>query len=410
VRRFAFFFLSAILSALAWAASARAANDPALVWHTIETPHFRITYYSGEAEVAQHVADLGEEINARLEPVLGWKSTERTEIVLTDQTDGANGSATAVPYNAITLYVTAPSDLSPLGDVDDWYQELVTHEYTHILHTDHIGGLPAVINAVFGKTYAPNQAQAKWILEGLAVFMESEHTSGGRLRSSQWNMWMRADVLEGHVAPLDVFSNTPRRWPGGNIYYVYGSFFMQWVIETYGEGALRRMIDEYGTTLVPYGINRAVKRATGRTFEDMYPSFVDTLRREFAVQADAIRARGLREGKRVTFAGYTAEHPRWIPKKAWAGHAGDLLYFRDDGEDRTGYYALPVVRDGAGQVVDVKDKERKLMILATSDGSASFTPEGAVVFSQAEVTDNLFDFNDLTATNHGYRFYRAATP
>jgi hypothetical protein len=396
VRRFFVSLTITLLVLLAWGASARAANDPALVWHTLETPHFRITYYSGEAQIAQHIADLGEEINARLEPVLGWKASQRTEIVLMDQTDSANGSATAVPYDAITLYVTAPNDNSALGDVDDWYQELVTHEYTHILHTDHIGGIPAVINAVLGKTYAPNQAQAKWILEGLAVFMESEHTSGGRLRSSQWNMYMRADVLEGNVAPLDVFSNTPRRWPEGNIYYVYGSFFMQWVIETYGEGALRRMIDDYGSTLVPYGVNRAVKRATGRTFEDMYPSFVDTLRREFNVQVEAIRARGLREGMRVTTGGYTAEHPRWVPSNAWKGHAGDLMYYRDDADDRVGFYTLPVVRDATGRVTDVKEKPRELMIRMNGDGSASFTPDGGVVFSQTEVTDNLFDYNDLS--------------
>ncbi len=394
-------FALALALVVGWSSSARAANNPSLVWHTMETPHFRITYYSGEAEVAQHVADLGEAINARLEPILGWRSTERTEIVLTDQTDSSNGSATAIPYNAITLYVTAPSDLSPLGDVDDWYQELVTHEYTHILHTDHIGGLPAVINALVGKSYAPNQAQAKWILEGLAVFMESEHTSGGRLRSSQWNMWMRADVLENHVAPLDVFSNTPRRWPEGNIYYVYGSFFMQWIIETYGEGALRRMIADYGSTLVPYGVNRAAKRATGRTFEDMYPSFVDTLRREFTAQADAIRARGLREGKRVTFGGYTAEQPRWIPRNAWPGHAGDLLYFRDDGDNRAGYYALPVTRDAEGHVTDVSERRRELMIRAAGDGNVSFTPQGGVVFSDTEITDNLFDFNDLERLKPG---------
>jgi hypothetical protein len=401
VRRFLVSVTATFLVLFAWARGARAANDPALVWHTLETPHFRITYYSGEAEIAQHIADLGEDINTRLVPALGWKASQRTEIVLTDQTDSANGSATAIPYDAITLYVTAPSDMSALGDVDDWYQELVTHEYTHILHTDHIGGLPTVINAVLGKTYAPNQAQAKWILEGLAVFEESEHTSGGRLRSSQWNMFMRADVLEGNIAPLDVFSNTPRRWPQGNIYYVYGSFFMQWMIETYGEAALRRMIDDYGSQLIPYGVNRSVKRATGRTFEDMYPSFIDTLRREFAVQVDAIRARGLREGKRVTFAGYTAEHPRWVPANAWKGHAGDLMYYRDDGQDRTGYYALPVVRDAAGNVTDVRDKQRELMIRVNGDGSASFTPTGGVVLSQTEITDNLFAFNDLSSLPPG---------
>jgi hypothetical protein len=385
-----------LLALLAWSAPARAANDPALVWHTLETPHFRITYYSGEADVAQHVADLAEAINTRLSPIVGWNVSQRTEIVLTDQTDAANGSATAVPYNAITLYVTAPTDMSPLGDVDDWYQELVTHEYTHVLHTDHIGGIPAVINAVLGKTYAPNQAQAKWILEGLAVYEESEHTSGGRLRSSQWNMFMRADVLEGNVAPLDVFSNTPRRWPQGNIYYVYGSFFMQWLVETYGEGALRRMIDDYGSQLVPYGMNRSVKRATGRTFEQMYPSFVDTLRREFNAQTEAIRARGIREGVRVTSGGNNAEHPRWVPRNAWAGHEGDLLYYRDDGHDRAGFFVLPVKRDAAGRVTAVDDRARELMIRTNGDGSAVFTPQGGVVFSQTEVTNYLFDFNDLS--------------
>jgi Tol biopolymer transport system component len=393
----------AALALVTWTGRAEAANDPALVWHTIETPHFRINYYSGEQDVAEHIADLGEDINARLEPLLGWKSSERTEIVITDQTDGSNGSATAIPYNAITLYVTAPSDLSPLNDVDDWYQELVTHEYTHILHTDNIGGLPSVINAVLGKTYAPNQAQAKWILEGLAVFMESEHTSGGRLRSSQWNMWMRADVLEGNVAPLDVFSNTPRRWPEGNIYYVYGSFFMQWFIETYGEGALRRMVTEYGSTLVPYGVNRVVKHASGSTFEDMYPSFVDTLKREFTAQADAIRARGLREGTRVTFGGYTVEHPRWIPKNAWPDHAGDLLYFKDDANETPGFYAAPVTRDpgGSGRVTSVNAQKRELVIRSSGDGSVSFTPEGGVVASGTDVTDNLFSFDDLYAMPPG---------
>ena len=85
---------------------------------------------------------------------MGWDPSEKTEIVLADQTDSANGSASALPYNAIHLNVTAPDDMSPLGDVDDWYLELVTHEYTHILHTDHITGIPAVVNKILGKTFA----------------------------------------------------------------------------------------------------------------------------------------------------------------------------------------------------------------------------------------------------------------
>src|SRR5947209_8484061 len=103
------------LSACMFAAqSARAASDPNLLWHSIETKHFRISYYSGEEEIARKVAMLAEDIHARLVPAVGWASTERTEIALSDNTDSANGSATALPYNAIRLYVTAPDDLSPL--------------------------------------------------------------------------------------------------------------------------------------------------------------------------------------------------------------------------------------------------------------------------------------------------------
>jgi hypothetical protein len=383
------------LATVFYAVSVRAADDPDLVWHSIETPHFRITYYSGEAEIAQHVADLGEAIHQRLTPAIGWAPGERTEIVLTDQTDAANGSATALPYNAIRLFVTAPDDLSPLGDYDDWYQELVTHEYTHVLHMDHIHGIPSIVNAILGKSMAPNQVNPRWLLEGLAVFEESTRTSGGRLRSSQWNMWMRADILEHNVAPLDVFSNTPRRWPQGNIWYLYGSYFMLWLAETYGEDAIRRMIDDYGGQPIPYGVNRSVRRATGLTFEQMYPSFIATLGREYGAQAEAIRARGLREGVQLTHGGNSAEHPRWVPDNAWSDHAGDLIYFRDDGDSRAGLYAVPLVRDTKGQVVGSREKDRELLIRTSGESGASFEPDGSVVFSSVDITSNLFSFYDL---------------
>ena len=64
-------------------------------------------------------------------------------------------------------------------------------------------GAECIVNAVLGKTLAPNQVQPRWILEGLGVYAESARTSAGRLRNSQWDMFMRADVLENHVAGLD---------------------------------------------------------------------------------------------------------------------------------------------------------------------------------------------------------------
>lgn len=386
---------------LAAARDASAANDPRLKWRTLETPHFRVNFYSGEEELARRVADLAESIHAHLVPAIGWPPSERTELTISDQSEYANAFATALPFDAITMFAVAPDDLSPLGDVDDWYGTLITHEYTHILHTDHIRGVPALVNVLLGKTYAPNQIVPRWLLEGLAVYEESEKTAGGRLRSPTWNMYMRTDVLEHNVAGLDEISNTPRRWPQGNLWYLYGSFFLQWIAETYGKEAIRAMIDEQSYQIVPYGINRSLRRATGRTFEDLYPAWVGTLEREAKALADRVKERGLREGRRLTFHGQGAANPRFVPDNALGPHGDAILYRRDDGHDALGLVLLPYALATNGAVSATGAGE--MVVRIAGAGSPSFLPDGSLVFDSADIFRNQFWYNDLFSMAPGAR-------
>src|SRR3954454_8141097 len=278
-----------------WSRPARA-GDPYLDWYTVKSPHFRVHYAAGLEDIAQRTTSSAEAVYRRLVPQLGWDPTQVTEIVVTDDTDSANGSANVVPYNTVRVFASAPDDMSPLGDYDNWINELVTHEYTHILQIDNTSGLPAVGNAILGKTYAPNQAQPRWILEGLAVVMETEHTSGGRLRSSQFDMFLRADVLEGRLARLDEMSNPGRRWPGGNLWYLYGAKFIGWIVDTYGPDTYAAVATDYGASIIPWGINRAIRRVTGRTYEQLYVGWQAYLEKKYAAQAAQVCARGLREG------------------------------------------------------------------------------------------------------------------
>lgn len=185
---------------LLWAVTAWA-GDPDLLWRTIETEHFRISYHEPLGEMAQRLGRVAEMAHRDLSPVLGRTPRFRTEVLLTDDTDGANGSATALPFNTVRLYLTAPDDRSELSDYDDWLYALFVHEYAHILHLDSINGLPKWINYLLGfginTLYAPNQIQPRWFIEGLAVVEETERTSGGRLRSTLFDMYLRAHALEG---------------------------------------------------------------------------------------------------------------------------------------------------------------------------------------------------------------------
>jgi len=371
--------------------SALAAADPYLEWWTIETPHFRIHYYKGLEPVAEQLAELAEGVNARLSEALGWQMSEVTEVVLTDNTDDANGSASALPYNAIRLFTTAPDDVSPLGDYDDWYLELITHEHTHILHTDNITGVPAFFNTIMGKWWAPNQAQPRWILEGLAVLEESEHTGGGRNRSSIFDMYLRADVLEKRLAGLDEMSHFSRRWPQGNIWYLYGSRFLTWIAGIYGDAALRLLAQDYGRQVIPWGINRSIRRATGQTYEQLYLGWKTYLEDHYADQVREAEELGLRQGVRLTNHGEIVASPRFVPAAAKKTRAGlELLYYRSDSHSRSGFYRLPLrgLRPPA-------ESEEMLAIRANGRAVASFADDGRVVWNATAITKRVYAFNDL---------------
>ncbi len=367
------------------------ASDPYVRWYTVVTPHFRIHYHSGLAELAQRVADLAEHAHRELSPELGDQPREVTNIVLGDDSEFANGFASTLPYDAIRLFATAPDDMSPLNDYDDWLSELVTHEYTHILHIDNVSGVPGVVNAILGKTLVPNQLQPRWILEGLAVAMESRHSTAGRLRSTQFDMFLRADVLAGRLARLDQISNPARRWPGGNLWYLYGANFVEWITSVYGPETYGAVAADYGASLVPWGINRAIRRATGLTYPELYAGWRLDLEQRYAAQARAVRARGLREGRRLTVRGFQAAEPRFAPR-----HCDDsryLYYQRDDGDTPGGLYRL-----------DLTSADDEGELIASSTGRVlTFDEHCNLIFDHALPSRRRYYFYDLMRLPRGER-------
>jgi len=332
-------WLASLPAALALVCATSAAhaqlNDPTLQWRTLESAHFRVHYHQGLREAAQRVINTAESVYERLGDYMGRRPVQVTEVTLVDNTDDANGFANAVPYNLMTLYVTAPEDLSTLSDFDDWLQTLVTHEFTHVAHADNISGIPAIINAVLGKTYPPNLVQPRWLLEGIATYYESRLTTGGRLHGSTWDMYLRADALEGNFVTLDQLSTGPNRWPHGTLWYLYGSHFVGHVVDRYGPQAFARVATDYGAQLVPYGVNRSLQRATGHTWEELWPEFLAQTRARYQRQRAEVEARGRIEGERITFQGEEVAYPRFFDART-------VIYQSGDGRSHAMFRALDI--------------------------------------------------------------------
>lgn len=366
--------LTALTSSLSVSAQVR---DRRLSWNTVETDHFRIHYPEPLGAVARRVAFLAEHAQSTLVPLLGHEP-EMTEIILSDESDSANGSAISIPYNTMRLFVTAPSDLTPLGDYDDWLGVLITHEHTHIVHTDTIRGLPAIVNAILGKTLAPNLVQPRWFIEGLAVHEETRESSAGRIRSSFYDMYLRMEALDDQLLALDRLSNSIDRWPRGTSWYLYGSYFVDWVASRYGRDSLREMSDEYGRRLISYGVSRTFERATGHPLTELYDTWRDEVRARYSRQRDAIDARGRVEGEALSAHGDYARRPRWLDDET-------LLYNAQDGENDAQLRAVPLASP---------ERWRELS-RATGETYASVAPDGTLIYGGLDAHRDIYFRYDL---------------
>ena len=302
---------------LASSTAVAASFDPELKWRTLETPHFNITFHQGEAALAEEMAVVAEAVWDKMTKEIGTAPKRPTELVLIDPTDLANGYAMTLPVNTIVIFVTSPSEDSTLSHYGDWNDTILTHEFAHILHLDTIEGLPKLLRMAFGRVINVNRATPGWIVEGFATFQETRHAEGGRGRSNTAHMIKRMAVLEDEFPPLgnmDGFQNAP---PAGNLRYLFGQDFIQYVADNTEPDAWTKFIHIYGGW-IPYWL--PTKRAFGRRLVPLYKDWRTHMFERYGAQADAVKAEGLTESSLVSDGIATCMGPTWAP-------SGDTMVF-----------------------------------------------------------------------------------
>ncbi|HEU0032504.1 MAG TPA: hypothetical protein VFQ53_17855 [Kofleriaceae bacterium] len=364
-----------------WAAARPAhAGDPTRERFTIESDHFIVHYYAPLGDVARRIAVVAERAHRTLAPALDHYPSEKTVIVLTDDTDSANGFAGVLPKNAITLFATGPGSFSELDDHDDWLYGLVAHEYSHILHLDTMSGLPSIYNRIFGKTWSPNQVMPRWIIEGIATYEESKRSSGGRNRGTRFDQFIRISRHEDKDLRLDQISGAPRQFPRGNAVYVYGSHFLRYVFDRFGDDTLRAMSHASGSHPIPFAINRQIKQATGHAFDELYRDWKAYLRDRYGMQEMAAERRGLVTGRPLTFSGENNFHAQYTAD-------GKELYWQQyDGYAEPRVRAMPV----GGDVSAARD-----VLPIDNMGPFDLLPDNSLVFEQSRLYRREYAYQDL---------------
>ena len=266
----------ALLAGLASPSGAATLFDPALRFRMLPTEHFVIYFHQGEDRIAQRLARIAEDTWRALRRPLDVTPPRRTQVVLADQTELANGYATPLPYNTIVLYTVAPSGFR--FDFDDWLRLVFTHEFTHIVHLDRSEGWARIARAMFGRTaYAfPNLFLPAWQVEGLATYEESAITGEGRLHAGDFRAIVGEAARAHRVEPLDRINGGLTDWPGGGAAYAYGAGFHQHLADRFGAETLGTLA-EATARRVPYVASPAFRRVYGESLGDLWRDYQESL-------------------------------------------------------------------------------------------------------------------------------------
>jgi hypothetical protein len=366
-----------ILAAPSARAASRYASD--LHWRTRTTAHFAITYHQGLETFAQKFGDLAEAVYTRETARFHWRPG-RTHVVLTDQTDFANGLTTVVPYRLVILNVTPPSaDLGLELNPWVWDRMLFVHEYTHVLHADQAAGLPLGLRRVFGRMplLFPNLFNPPWMLEGMAVREETLGTEGGRGRGhgALFAGILRAQGAEDAIPPISKADHFFHTWPGGRAPYLYGQGFLFDLADRKGPDAPLSLIEHYDDNLIPFLLAGNYYQATGEGISDAW----DAWRGRVTERAKAFPGGPPERAVRLTDSGYTTGGARFGP-------GGTLAWSEATPNDHARILVSPGGDAGAARELAWRNANRDL----------AFTPDGkSLVFSQPELTGSFRLYDDL---------------
>jgi hypothetical protein len=225
------------------------------------------------------------------------------------------------------------------------------------------------------------------VIEGLATYEESKRSSSGRTRHALFDTYLRTATLSEDDRRLDEVSSGPRAWPHGNAAYLYGSHFLKYVFDRHGDDKAAVMSHDYGSSAIPYGLNRSIERATGRRFVELYEEWGDYRDARYGLQAEAVERRGRREGRRLTFTGESNLNPHYTAD----GRA--IVWQRGDGHSEGQFRTMPV-GDNAG-------RSRTYAVLERT-GAFDLLRDGSMIVEQTASVHTTYDFQEL------YRWDRAS--
>lgn len=247
-------------------------------WRSYETDNFVLFFPGGYEEQGKELLFYLEQYLDDLKQLTGGGVDSKIHLNLEDMGLVPNGMADPI-NERMEIFAGSPGTDSNLAHYESWLRLVGVHELTHILHMTSTSGYSNITTSIFGNALAPNLHSPLWLIEGIAVYAESQSSPyEGRLNSGYYNGVLAQKASRNNIPGLPEITYRHFYYPPGHR-YLYGSTFMRYLAEEYGEDKFAEFFDEYGSyyfaagpaNLFPQiGPGRAAEQVFGSDLEKLY--------------------------------------------------------------------------------------------------------------------------------------------
>ena len=298
--------------AAAWLLGAGAVASGQML--AISTEHVTVLYDDPALEeMARRSALLAEEA---VEIVGSWFDSEPFPVTLhiDASTDVFNALAAPIPRPTVALRFVPPVESGVGLGAEDWLELLLVHELAHLGHFTRTSE-PALGVGLVGENVAP--PPPLWVVEGLATWLESELSDGGR-RDDAFTAGLLATLAAGDAWPTldEASTGTVGGWPGGRTRYLLGSVFLDVLVKEHGWQTVLAAIESFNAAPLWTTFESVWHQETGQRLDEAWRAWRDDVARDAEARASALPP----PSERLTESGGTTGLPTLSPggeRMAW---------------------------------------------------------------------------------------------
>ncbi|MDR2927823.1 MAG: hypothetical protein LBV41_06465 [Cytophagaceae bacterium] len=263
----------------------RTGSDPArLQWRQIKTPYVRLVFEKNFEPQALRLAAVIDSIAPLVQGVMKHRP-KRMDLLVHNNMSYSNGMLSWAPKRMEFFAVPHQNILST-----DWLDELAIHEYRHAVQASKLNkGITKVFTFITGQHAVGGvlgYSLPMWFLEGDAVATETTLTPSGRGRSFDFNMELKAQLVERGVFSFDKAYMGSYREKVPN-YYKMGYPLVAMARREYGAELWEKAVDETGRRNLLSQMNRSLKRSTTMRSKQLYETMFARLRQSWSNEVNS---------------------------------------------------------------------------------------------------------------------------